>query len=228
MDTFNYKSTRNISPSISMGQRFISKCIAARVCFEEAITSGGSAINRGCSLPDRCAVPLCQMRSTRNSMGGEEKSEGGGGGGLAENRYKMTIYVPCPVIYHPRARNFQLREEQIKTPSYPWLWLEASTCDLLASLSLSLSLSAKLKRNDFAGGETCHRGSLTWVEKQFVGISVGLIEYIFRKACCVTPDHGTIFYPRVNEPARSENWKRCYYPSDQVIEFFNRIVSVFL
>lgn len=140
MDTFNYKSTRNISPSISMGQRFISKCIAARVCFEETITSGGSAINRGCSLPDRCAVPLCQMRSTRNSMGGEEKSEGGSGGGLAENRYKMTIYVPCPVIYHPRARNFQLREEQIKTPSHPWLWLEASTCDLPASLSLFLFL----------------------------------------------------------------------------------------
>lgn len=41
-----------------MGQRFISKCIAARVCFEEAITSGGSAINRGYSLPDSCTVPL--------------------------------------------------------------------------------------------------------------------------------------------------------------------------
>lgn len=69
-----------------------------------------------------------------------------------------------------------------------------------ARLSLSLSLSAKLNWNDFAGGGRQYGAPLPG-GKAIRGDIGGINRVYFRKAC-VTPDHGTIFYPRVNEPAR--------------------------
>lgn len=57
---------------------------------------------------------------------------------------------------------------------------------------------------------------------------IGGINRVYFRKPCVTLDHGTIFYPLVNEPARKTENTVITIVADEVIEFFNRIISVFV
>lgn len=162
-----------------MGQRFISKCIAARVCFEEAITSGGSAINRGYSLPDSCTVPLSNAIDKKFHGRRPAKRAKMVDSPRTDIRWRFMFHAPLfTTSRHGRSQKFSASGTNKNSISS--VTLTRSIHLRPARLSLSLSLSAKLNWNDFAGGDVSM--ALPYrVEKQFVGISVGLIEYILGK-----------------------------------------------
>lgn len=179
-----------------MGQRFISKCIAARVCFEEAITSGGSAINRGYSLPDSCTVPLSNAIDKKFHGRRPAKRAKMVDSPRTDIRWRFMFHTPLfTTSRHGRSQKFSASGTNKNSISS--VTLTRSIHLRPARLSLSLSLSAKLNWNE--GGDV----SMAPLPggKAIRGDIGGINRVYFRKAC-VTPDHGTIFYPRVNEPAR--------------------------
>lgn len=206
-----------------MGQRFISKCIAARVCFEEAITSGGSAINRGYSLPDSCTVPLSNAIDKKFHGRRPAKRAKMVDSPRTDIRWRFMFHAPLfTTSRHGRSQKFSASGTNKNSISS--VTLTRSIHLRPARLSLSLSLSAKLNWNEGEDVSIPYR-----VEKQFVGISVGLIEYILGKRAShrITERY---FIPELTN-LRVENWKHCYYHwivADEVIEFFNRIISVFV
>lgn len=164
-----------------MGQRFISKCIAARVCFEEAITSGGSAINRGYSLPDSCTVPLSNAIDKKFHGRRPAKRAKMVDSARTDIRWRFMFHAPLfTTSRHGRSQKFSASGTNKNSISS--VTLTRSIHLRPARLFLSLSLSfCEIELERFRRGGDVSMALPYRVEKQFVGISVGLIEYILGK-----------------------------------------------
>lgn len=176
----------------------------------EAITSAGSAINRGCR---RIAAPL--SNAIDKKFHGRRPKRAKVDSPRTDIRWRFMFAVPCPVIYLPRgaaSQKFSASGTNKNSPSRPWL--------LLRSIHLRpppLPPFCEIELERFSQGRTS-----LWlpyrVEEQFVGISVGLIGYILGSRAS---------RPIFHRPELTNlRGKHCCYQwivADEAIEFFNRI-----